>query len=48
MAAKRVEPNEGVRECSDPKDDKYLSHAAAAKADVVVSSDVLHLLSMHP
>ena len=48
VAAERIEPTETVRECSDPKDDKYLSLAAAGKADVIVSSDVHDLLSMHP
>jgi hypothetical protein len=48
VAAGRVEPTETVRECRDPKDDKYLALAAAGRADVIVSSDVRHLLSMHP
>lgn len=48
FAADRVEPTETVRECRDPKDDKYLALAAAGGADVIVSSDVRHLLSMHP
>jgi len=48
FAAERVEPSEGVRECRDPKDDKYLALAAAGRADVIVSSDARHLLSMHP
>jgi predicted nucleic acid-binding protein len=48
VVAESVEPTEIVRECSDPKDDKYLALAAAGKADVIVSSDVRHLLSMHP
>ncbi len=48
VAAERVEPTETVRECRDPKDDKYLALAAAGGADVIVSSDVRHLLSMHP
>ena len=47
-AAERVEPTEAVRECRDPKDDKYLALAAAGQADIIVSSDVRHLLSMHP
>jgi putative PIN family toxin of toxin-antitoxin system len=46
-AADRVEPSEPVRECRDPKDDKYLALAAAGGADVIVSSDARHLLSMH-
>lgn len=48
MAGERVEPVGIVRECRDPKDDKYLALAAAGGADVIVSSDVRHLLSMHP
>jgi putative PIN family toxin of toxin-antitoxin system len=48
LAADRVEPTVAVRECRDPKDDKYLALAAAGNADVIVSSDVRHLLSMHP
>jgi putative PIN family toxin of toxin-antitoxin system len=48
VAAERVEPTEAIRECRDPKDDKYLALAAAGGADVIVSSDVRHLLSMHP
>jgi len=48
FAAERIEPSETVRECFDPKDDKYLALAAAGGADVIVSGDVRHLLSMHP
>jgi len=48
VAAERVEATEIVRECRDPKDDKYLALAAGGKADVIVSSDVRHLLSIHP
>lgn len=48
VAAERVEPSVTVRECRDPKDDKYLAFAAASGADVIVSSDQRHLLSMHP
>lgn len=48
FAAERIEPREAVRECRDPKDDKYLALALAGAADVIVSSDVRHLLSMHP
>lgn len=48
VAADRVAPTESVRECRDPKDDKYLALAAAGGADVIVSSDARHLLSMHP
>jgi putative PIN family toxin of toxin-antitoxin system len=48
FAAERVAPNEAVRECRDPEDDKYLALAFAGRADVLVSSDVRDLLSMHP
>lgn len=48
VAAERIEPTETVHECRDPKDDRYLSLAAAGKADVIISSDVHHLLAMHP
>ena len=48
FAGERVEPAERVRECRDPSDDKYLALAAAGRADVIVSSDARHLLSMHP
>jgi len=48
FAADRVEPMERLRECRDPKDDKYLELAAPGRADVIVSSDARHLLPMHP
>ena len=48
VAADRIERPAAVHECSDPKDDKYLALALAGKAEVIVSSDVHHLLSMHP
>jgi putative PIN family toxin of toxin-antitoxin system len=48
FASERVDPSERVRECRDPKDDKYLALASGGKADAIVSSDVRHLLSMHP
>jgi putative PIN family toxin of toxin-antitoxin system len=48
LTAERIEPSEVVHECRDPKDDKYLALAAAGGADVIVSSDLRHLLSMHP
>lgn len=48
LAADRIQPTETVVECQDPNDDRYLTLAAAGSADVVVSSDVRHLLSMHP
>jgi predicted nucleic acid-binding protein len=37
-----------VRECRDPKDDKYLVLVATGSADVIVSSDMHDLRSMHP
>jgi putative PIN family toxin of toxin-antitoxin system len=48
VAAERIEFPAAVRECRDAKDDKYLALAAAGRADVIVSSDVHDLLSMHP
>ncbi len=48
VASERIEPTEAVRDCRDPKDNKYLALAAAGVADVIVSSDAKHLLSMHP
>jgi putative PIN family toxin of toxin-antitoxin system len=48
LTARRIEPSEVVHECRDPKDDKYLALAAAGRADVIVSSDLRHSLSMHP
>jgi putative PIN family toxin of toxin-antitoxin system len=48
VAAERIEPIERVRECRDPKDDKYLALAAAGGADVIVSGDARHLLAMDP
>ena len=48
FAAERIEQVLPVSECSDPKDDKYLSLAACGKADVIVTGDVRHLLSTHP
>jgi putative PIN family toxin of toxin-antitoxin system len=48
VATEWVDPIETVQECRDPKDDKYLALAITGHADVIVSSDVRHLLSMHP
>jgi putative PIN family toxin of toxin-antitoxin system len=48
LTARRIEPSEVVHECRDPKDDNYLALATAGRADVIVSSDLRHLLSMHP
>lgn len=42
-----VEITERVRDCRDEKDNKFLDLALAAKADVLVSSDV-HLLELNP
>lgn len=36
-----------VRECRDPKDDKFLEVALSGRADVIVTGDV-DLLRMHP
>lgn len=44
----RVEPTVHVTDCSDPKDNKFLSLALAANADFLVSGDKKHLLSMSP
>lgn len=46
-AVTTVEVTEKVRDCRDEKDNKFLELALAAKADVLVSSDV-HLLELHP
>ncbi|MBU0656944.1 MAG: putative toxin-antitoxin system toxin component, PIN family [Gammaproteobacteria bacterium] len=43
-----VEIMEISTDCSDPKDNKFLSLALSAKADIIVSSDVAHLIVMHP
>jgi uncharacterized protein len=37
-----------VTDCSDPKDNKFLELAIAAKATVIVSGDKKHLVSMSP
>jgi len=37
-----------VHECRDPNADKYLALVAAGGANVIMSGDVRHLLSMHP
>ena len=36
-----------VRECTDPKDDKFLEVALNGRADVIITGDV-DLLRMHP
>ena len=43
----RVQPGERVTDCRDPKDDKYLELALAARAEQIVSSDA-DLLMLHP
>ena len=35
-------------DCSDPKDNKFLSLCLSVSADVLVSGDRKHLVSMHP
>ena len=35
-------------DCVDPKDNMFLSLALSADADVIVSGDKAHLISMHP
>jgi putative PIN family toxin of toxin-antitoxin system len=47
-AAERIELVETVRACRDPNDDKYLALALSGSAAIIVSSDIQHLLSMHP
>jgi uncharacterized protein len=42
-----VELQERVYDCRDSKDNKFLETAIAAKADVLISSDI-HLLELHP
>jgi uncharacterized protein len=44
----RVEITEEITECLDPKDNMFLSLAVSARADVLVSGDKKHLLSMNP
>ena len=45
--ARRVFPQDGVTDCRDPKDNKYLELALEAGADTIVSSDG-DLLVLHP
>lgn len=47
FTSERMTSGHDVRECADPKDDKYLSLALAGGAHVIVSSDG-HLLTMNP
>lgn len=42
------EVSELISDCRDPKDDKFLALAIAAKADFLVTGDGRDLLSMHP
>lgn len=35
-------------DCIDPKDNMFLSLALSAEADIIVSGDKAHVLSMHP
>jgi putative PIN family toxin of toxin-antitoxin system len=48
VASERIVPSEVVREWVDPKDDKDLELALAGEAQIIISSDVRHLLSMDP
>lgn len=48
VGTERIEPVVSVQDCADPKDNKYLELAAACGADVIVSSDIRHLLALHP
>lgn len=45
--AEIVEPVESIRECRDPKDDKFLELAVAGQATAIVSGDD-DLLVLHP
>jgi uncharacterized protein len=44
----QVAINEHVTDCTDPKDNMFLSTALAAHAGVLISGDKRHLLSMNP
>lgn len=46
-AVTMVEAKSTITECRDPKDNQFLDLAIAARADILISSDV-HLLEMHP
>ena len=39
---------ENVHDCADPNDNKFLSLALAANAEMLVTGDKKHLLSMNP
>lgn len=43
-----VQITEKITDCIDPKDNKFLELAVCGKADVIVSSDLKHLLPMSP
>ena len=45
---KKVEVTEVITDCPDPKDNKFLELAVCGKADVIISSDVKHLIPMSP
>ena len=47
-ATRLVTVNVHVTDCADPKDNKFLELAIAAKATVIVSGDKKHLVSMSP
>ena len=47
-ATRLVTVNVEVTDCSDPKDNKFLELAIAAKATIIVSGDKKHLVSMSP
>ncbi len=47
-ATRLITVNVQVGDCSDPKDNKFLELAIAAKAAVIISGDKKHLISMSP
>lgn len=47
LCGEAVVPEQRIRACRDPKDDKFLEVAVAGKADVIVSGDE-DLLTLHP
>ncbi len=42
------EPSETIKDCIDQKDNKFLEIAIAANAEILISGDKKHLLSMNP
>ena len=46
--AEKVEVTQESTDCTDPKDNQFLSLALTVGADIIVSGDKKHLLSMHP